>query len=99
MATRAKLWKEDRARLLKRRPRVRIDKIHVITRTDGRWDVTLEGFGFHAAIVPPRVTVGGERVEALHFEKDGRALRGILQKRPDKLKAVVDYGFAKAEHK
>jgi hypothetical protein len=98
MATRAELWKKEREAVLAIRPKVRIDKVHIKARKDGHWDVTLEGFGFHAAIVPPTVTVGGERVEALKLQRDGLKLRGILKKYQQKRKTIVDYGFAKAEH-
>jgi len=53
--------------------------------------------GVHPAVSPPHVIVGKQEVEALTFGKDGRQIRGVLPRRPEDDRVVVDHGFAHAE--
>jgi hypothetical protein len=99
MATRRENWTAEHKEALERKVRVRIDSYHVEERPDGGFEVLIEGFGLYGVIVPPKVTVGEIPMEQLRFEKDGRAIRGVLRNKPAKPGVVVDYGFARAELK
>jgi hypothetical protein len=99
MATRREKWIAEHKQALERKALVRIDSYHVEKRPDGTVDVRIEGFALYGVIVPPKVTVGGLPVGQLKFEKDGRAIRGVLPEKPAKPGVVVDYGFTRAELK
>lgn len=91
-------WRERHAEAVAREPRIRIDGVE-ISAVDGgrRYAVVIFGFNLHAAISPPRVTVGGLDLEAMTFSPDGRTIGGILPSPPGNQRVVVDFGFARAE--
>lgn len=93
-------WRERHRRAASRKPWIRLDRAQVNPLAEGRgYEVVIEGFNLHPVISPPRVTVGGVLVERLKFQKDGRAVRGVLPRKPPSHLVVVDYGFARAELK
>jgi hypothetical protein len=71
--------------------------VHVEATAGGKgYAVRIDGDNLHGAIVPPRVTVGGETVGELKFSGDGRLISGTVHKKPRNQHTIVDYGFAKA---
>jgi len=97
VTTRGSRWQTEQKRAAGQRVKIRIDRYEIRDAGRGTYEVVVEGHGLHAAVVPPQVTVGGVPVEELRLEPQGRVLRGILRKKPQSRKVVVDYGFARAE--
>src|SRR5215813_5487202 len=82
------------------RPRIYVHATQVQETADGKgYAIRIEGNNLHAAIVPPKVTVGGEIVADLKFSGDGRSISGTVGKKPRDSHTIVDYGFARGELK
>ena len=98
MSTRAERWRALRERAEAAAPRVTVDGGRVRKRWLRRgWAVTVRGANLRLAIVPPDVTVGGQRVRDLRARRDGRLLRGVIDARPHGDHIVVDYGFMRGD--
>lgn len=79
---------------------LRLDRCTVDEKPDktrNGYPVTIEGVNLRAAISPPTVTIGGQRVHELHFAPDGRSITGLIKEPPEDRQVIVDYGFARGE--
>jgi hypothetical protein len=82
-----------------RRAWIRVDGAEIAEDREeyGTYRVRITGHNLRLIISPPRIEVGGVRLEQVTFDKDGKTISGTLPSKPEGDRVVVDYGFARDE--